>query len=64
MRTDSTRISDDAVRDVRTMIASRFGPAHLPSEPNIFKSKKSAQDAHEAIRPTLLDHDPERVRAC
>ena len=62
MRTDSTRISDDAVRDVRTMIASRFSPAHLPSEPNIFKSKKSAQDAHEAIRPTLLDHDPERVR--
>jgi DNA topoisomerase-1 len=63
MRTDSTRISDDAVRDVRTMIASRFSPAHLPAEPNIFKSKKSAQDAHEAIRPTLLDHDPERVRA-
>ena len=63
MRTDSTRISDDAVRDVRTLIASRFGAAHLPAEPNIFKSKKSAQDAHEAIRPTLLDHDPERVRA-
>ena len=63
MRTDSPRISDDAVRDVRTMIASRFSPAHLPAEPNIFKSKKSAQDAHEAIRPTLLDHDPERVRA-
>jgi len=63
MRTDSTRVSDDAVRDVRTMIASRFSPAHLPAEPNIFKSKKSAQDAHEAIRPTLLDHDPERVRA-
>jgi DNA topoisomerase-1 len=63
MRTDSTRISDDAVRDVRTMIASRFSPAHLPAEPNFFKSKKSAQDAHEAIRPTLLDHDPERVRA-
>jgi DNA topoisomerase-1 len=62
MRTDSTRISDDAVRDVRTMITSRFSPAHLPAEPNIFKSKKSAQDAHEAIRPTLLDHDPERVR--
>ncbi len=63
MRTDSTRISDDAVSAVRAMIADRFGPAHLPSEPNVFKSKKSAQDAHEAIRPTLLDHDPERVRA-
>ncbi len=63
MRTDSTRISDDAVRDVRALIGSRFGAAHLPAEPNIFKSKKTAQDAHEAIRPTLLDHDPERVRA-
>jgi DNA topoisomerase-1 len=63
MRTDSTRISDDAVKEVRVQIASRFSPAHLPAEPNIFKSKKSAQDAHEAIRPTLIDHDPERVRA-
>jgi DNA topoisomerase I len=63
MRTDSTRVSDDAVRDVRALIGTRFGAAHLPSEPNVFKSKKSAQDAHEAIRPTLLDHDPERVRA-
>jgi DNA topoisomerase I len=63
MRTDSTRISDDAVKEVRAQIAQRFSPAHLPAEPNIFKSKKSAQDAHEAIRPTLIDHDPERVRA-
>jgi DNA topoisomerase-1 len=63
MRTDSTRISDEAVKEVRAQIASRFSPAHLPAEPNVFKSKKSAQDAHEAIRPTLLDHDPERVRA-
>jgi len=63
MRTDSTRISDDAVKEVRAQISSRFSPAHLPAEPNVFKSKKSAQDAHEAIRPTLIDHDPERVRA-
>ena len=63
MRTDSTRISDDAVTAVRALIGSKFSPAHLPAEPNVFKSKKSAQDAHEAIRPTLLDHDPERVRA-
>jgi DNA topoisomerase-1 len=63
MRTDSTRISDDAVKEVRAQIATRFSPSHLPPEPNIFKSKKSAQDAHEAIRPTLIDHDPERVRA-
>jgi DNA topoisomerase-1 len=63
MRTDSTRISDDAVATVRELIGSRFGSAHLPAEPNVFKSNKSAQDAHEAIRPTLLDHDPDRVRA-
>jgi DNA topoisomerase-1 len=63
MRTDSTRIADDAVTAVRALIGSRFSAAHLPAEPNLFKSKKSAQDAHEAIRPTLLDHDPERVRA-
>ena len=63
MRTDSTRISDEAIKEVRAQISSRFGPAHLPSEPNVYKSKKGAQDAHEAIRPTLLDRDPERVRA-
>jgi DNA topoisomerase-1 len=62
MRTDSTRISDDAVRDVRQLIATRYSAAHLPAQPNIYKSKKSAQDAHEAIRPSLIDHDPERVR--
>jgi len=63
MRTDSTRIADDAVAAVRALIGSRFSAAHLPAEPNVYKTKKSAQDAHEAIRPTLLDHDPERVRA-
>ena len=63
MRTDSTRIADDAVAAVRELIHARFSPAHLPAEPNAFKTKKGAQDAHEAIRPTLLDHDPERVRA-
>ncbi|MBN2577047.1 MAG: type I DNA topoisomerase [Deltaproteobacteria bacterium] len=62
MRTDSTRVSEDAVAAVRDLIGSRFSPAHLPAEPNVYKTKKSAQDAHEAIRPTLLDHDPERVR--
>jgi DNA topoisomerase-1 len=63
MRTDSTRIADDAVTAVRELIHARFSPAHLPPEPNVFKTKKGAQDAHEAIRPTLLDHEPERVRA-
>jgi len=53
MRTDSTRVSDDALKDVREFIAGdRFGPEYLPPAPNIYKSKKDAQDAHEAIRPT------------
>jgi DNA topoisomerase-1 len=62
MRTDSTRISDDAIKDARDFIAGeRFGPAYLPPAPNIYKSKKAAQDAHEAIRPTSVLHTPESV---
>jgi DNA topoisomerase-1 len=62
MRTDSTRLSEDAVKDVRAWIADRYGEASRPAEPNVFKSKKSAQDAHEAIRPTSTQYDPETVR--
>jgi DNA topoisomerase-1 len=62
MRTDSTRLSDDAIADVRSYIAGRYGSDRLPAEPNTFKSKKSAQDAHEAIRPTSTRFDPETVR--
>jgi DNA topoisomerase-1 len=62
MRTDSTRLSEDAVKDVRAWIVDRFGEASRPAEPNVFKSKKSAQDAHEAIRPTSTQYDPETVR--
>jgi DNA topoisomerase I len=62
MRTDSTRISDDAIAEVRAYIAGRYGQDRLPAEPNTFKSKKSAQDAHEAIRPTSTRFDPETVR--
>ncbi len=62
MRTDSTRLSEDAVKDVRAWIADRHGETSLPAEPNVFKSKKSAQDAHEAIRPTSTQYDPETVR--
>ena len=62
MRTDSTRLSEDAVKDVRAWIADRYGEPSLPAEPNVFKSKKSAQDAHEAIRPTSTQYDPETVR--
>jgi DNA topoisomerase-1 len=62
MRTDSTRLSDDAVADARRFIGERFGVNFLPADPVAYKSKKGAQDAHEAIRPTGLKYDPETVR--
>ena len=50
MRTDSTRVSDDALTEVRQFIAGeRYGPEYLPPAPNTYKSKKDAQDAHEAV---------------
>jgi DNA topoisomerase I len=63
MRTDSVRISDDALAEVRGHIEAKYGAAALPPQPNVFKTKKSAQDAHEAIRPTSTKYDPETVRA-
>jgi DNA topoisomerase-1 len=63
MRTDSTRVSNDALAEVRTYIAGNFGQDFLPKEPNFYKNKKSAQEAHEAIRPTSLAYSPDRVRA-
>jgi DNA topoisomerase-1 len=62
MRTDSTRLSPDAVGAAREFIATRYGREWVPVAPNIFKSRKNAQDAHEAIRPTSLDLPPESVR--
>jgi DNA topoisomerase I len=62
MRTDSTRLSDDALVEVRAYVSGRYGADRVPTEPNVFKSKKSAQDAHEAIRPTSTKYDPETVR--
>jgi DNA topoisomerase I len=62
MRTDSTRISADALAAVRQHIQGQYGKDYLPGKPNAFRSKKGAQDAHEAIRPTSLDYSPERVR--
>ena len=62
MRTDSTRVSNDALAAVRGHIQKQYGKNYLPDGPNTFRSKKSAQDAHEAIRPTSLDYTPERVR--
>jgi len=63
MRTDSTRISNDALAAVREHIGQSFGADYLPAEPNVYKTKKSAQDAHEAVRPTSMDYPPERVEA-
>ena len=62
MRTDSIRVSDDALADVRQRIAEVYGADHVPEAPIFYKSKKGAQDAHEAIRPTDLSRDPESVR--
>ena len=61
MRTDSTRISNDALDEVRAMIAERYGVDYRPAAPNVYKSKKDAQDAHEAIRPTSALRTPESV---
>jgi DNA topoisomerase-1 len=62
MRTDSTRVSNDALQMVRTHIDNTYGPRYLPDKPNYFKSGKSAQEAHEAIRPTDLTNTPQRVQ--
>jgi DNA topoisomerase I len=61
MRTDSTRISEDAIRDVRDYITERYGREFLPAAANIYKSRKEAQDAHEGIRPTSMAFAPEVV---
>ncbi len=61
MRTDSTRVSDEALANVRDFIGTRFGAEYLPDAPIIYKSKKGAQDAHEAIRPTSMEYTPEVV---
>jgi DNA topoisomerase-1 len=61
MRTDSTRISDDAIAEVRAYIGERYGAPFLPPAPNVYKGKKDAQDAHEAVRPTSMAYAPEVV---
>ena len=61
MRTDSTRVSDDAVTELRGFIETKFGAQYLPAAANVWKSKKDAQDAHEAIRPTSALRTPEDV---
>jgi DNA topoisomerase I len=62
MRTDSTRISDDAINEVRAEIEKVYGKDFVPAQPNVYKSKKNAQDAHEAIRPTSVDLHPDAIK--
>lgn len=62
MRTDSVRIAPEAINEARRLIESRFGKTHLPETPRYYSSKESAQDAHEAIRPTHVDYLPEQVK--
>lgn len=61
MRTDSTRVSADAVAEARELIGQRYGQQYLPAAPNVYKGKKDAQDAHEAIRPTSVLRTPESL---
>ncbi len=63
MRTDSLRISEDARRDGTVLIRDLFGEQYLPEKPRYYKTKKSAQDAHEAIRPTVPALTPDKVRS-
>ncbi len=62
MRTDSTRVSSEALQEARAVLAERFGPDAIPEKPNVYASKKGAQDAHEAIRPTSPKRTPDSVK--
>ncbi len=62
MRTDSTRIGDEATAEVRTLIGETIGPEYLPAKPPVYKIQKAAQEAHEAIRPTLAARTPDMLK--
>ncbi len=62
IRTDSTRVSPDAIAAAREFISEKFGSDYVPEKPNYYASKKSAQDAHEAIRPITLARTPESLK--
>lgn len=63
MRTDSVRVSEEAAQEARAFIRGEFGKDYLPAKPPVYKSKKSAQEAHEAIRPTSLLRPPEAIKS-
>ena len=62
MRTDSTRVSPDAITEVREYVTKEYGTNYLPESPNTYKEKKEAQAAHEAIRPTSAMRHPDQVK--
>lgn len=62
IRTDSTRVAPDAIKAAREFITQKFGADYVPEKPNLYASKKTAQDAHEAIRPITLARDPESLK--
>lgn len=62
MRTDSTQVAETAIKEVREFIKDKYGKAYLPEAPRVFKSKKTAQEAHEAIRPTSAKRTPEEMQ--
>lgn len=64
IRTDSTRVSKDAMDMAKQYITSEYGAKFLPAKPNVYSSKKDAQDAHEAIRPISLSKRPEDLKSC
>ncbi|MCL2055812.1 MAG: type I DNA topoisomerase [Oscillospiraceae bacterium] len=63
MRTDSLRISAEAISEAASFIGGAYGSEYLPSSPRAYKSRKAAQDAHEAIRPTMPSLTPEKAKA-
>lgn len=63
MRTDSLRISNDALEEAKEYIGTRWGEKYLPKKPRVFKSKSNAQDGHEAIRPTMIGLSPDRIKS-
>jgi len=62
MRTDSVQVSPDALTEVRGMVESTFGKEFLPEQPNVYKSRKAAQEAHEAIRPSSVARHPDEIK--
>jgi DNA topoisomerase-1 len=62
MRTDSVRVAQEAIKDARDFIQKKYSKEYLPQKPNVYKVKKAAQQAHEAVRPTSAARDPDSVK--